>query len=64
MVLGLLVVLSLKECSCTLKAFGHVIGDEKLQALAQAFLLALNNICKRCILSKLLHRDSILKNEL
>ena len=65
MVLRLLVDLSLKECSCTLKALGYVIVDEKFQAVALAFSIALNNICMRSILNNLLlHRDSTLKNEL
>ena len=38
-VLVLLVVLYLKEYSCTLKVLGHVIGDVKVKALALDYCL-------------------------
>ena len=51
MVLGLLVDLSLREISCSLKALSHAIRDEKFQALAIAISLDLNNNFKRYDLS-------------
>ena len=43
MVLWFLVDLTLKECSCSLKALGHVIKDERFKGLAIAISLALSN---------------------
>ena len=51
MVLWFLVDLTLKECSCSLKALGHVIKDERFKGLAIAISLALSNNLKRHDLS-------------